>query len=333
MSDNSELNDLILQLQQIQNGLEEQFGISDIYSNSKFYEIMISNELEHTPIAGHSGTRDGKTSNGEFEYKHFKESSSNHSWTFNDYSDETIEKLKGAHSVIFAHIDDMNKNHPIFDWYLQVDGNTCSKYLKRRTETLLKKQPKGKPNARRMINFSANQLENDLQISKIYINPIKEKGRFTEGLNKIIELTNKIERITCIDQILTSNKFWEMLVAKEIGHDVLSEQSGHDAIDKDGKFYEYKVAVDSKWNFQDISDSVLTKYITDEKIILAIVNKHEISVKKIYIADSEITVARLKEKLTERAQKYKKQNKEIRRNSISFSKGDLKKIKAQKIFP
>ena len=43
----------------------------------------------------------------EYEYKHYKELSSNHSWTFNDFSDTTINKLNSELiSVIFAHIDD-----------------------------------------------------------------------------------------------------------------------------------------------------------------------------------------------------------------------------------
>ncbi len=330
---NTELNDLILKLQQTQNELQEQFGITDIYSNSKFYEIMIANELDHTPIAGHSGTRNGKNSDGEFEYKHFKESSSNHSWAFNDYSDTTIEKLKGVKSVVFAHIDDTNRNQPKFDWCLKVDGDLCSKYLKYRTDTLLKIQPKGKPNARRMINFSANQIERDLKISKTFIEQIKEKGRFSAGLAMIIEISNDMEKITGISQILTSNKFWEMLVAMEIGHRVLSEQSGHDAIDKDGRFYEYKVATNPNWNFQDISESVLGKYLTDEKIILAIVDKHLISLKEIHIAESKVVVNRLREKLAEKEIDYKKRHKEIRRISASLSRGDLQKINAQRIFP
>lgn len=333
MSDNSELNDLISQLQQTQNDLQEQFGISDIYSNSKFYEIMIANELRHTPIAGHSGTRNGKTVDGEFEYKHFKESSTNHSWAFNDYSDATIEKLKGAQSVIFAHIDDTDKNQPKFDWYIEVDGNSCSTYLKNKTDNLLLTQPRGKPNARRMINFSANQLENDLKIIKTSVEPIKEQGRFTTGLNKILEISNNLEKTTGISQILTSNKLWELLVAKEIGHNVLSEQSGHDAIDEHGKFYEYKVATNPNWNFQDISESVLNKYLSDEKIVLAIVDKHQISLKEIHVAEPEIVVRRLKEKIEEKNERYKKEGKEIRRLMTSLSKGDLKKINAQKIFP
>ena len=160
------INDLVKVLQEIQTELFKSFGVDDIYSNSKFYELMIANELDHTPLPGHSGTRNGKTEHGEFEYKHFKESSSNHSWTFNDYSDQTIENLKTVEAVVFAHIDDTNKNMPRFDWCYIIDGKTCSDYLKHRTTTLLTKQPKGKPNARRMINFSPSQISIDLRISK-----------------------------------------------------------------------------------------------------------------------------------------------------------------------
>ena len=73
----------------------EHYQVDDIYSNSKIYEILIANQFDHRIIPGHSGSRDAKDLNGnEIEYKHYKESSSNHTWTFNDFSDTTIEKLK-----------------------------------------------------------------------------------------------------------------------------------------------------------------------------------------------------------------------------------------------
>lgn len=306
------------------------FGVIDIYSNSKIYEIMIANELKHTPIAGHSGTRDGKNENGEFEYKHYKEQSSNHSWTFNDYSDNVIEKLKGAESVIFAHIDDTNKTNHKFDWYIEVSGTLCSEYLKKRTESLLKANPKGKPNARKMINFSPKQIIDDLEIQKTYVVPIGDKGTYTKILKELADIVQGIEKNTNISQILTSNKLWELIVSIPLKHQVLSEQSGHDAKDIDGNYYEYKVSVSYAWNFQDISDNVLKKYESDKEIILAVVDKKNITIKEIFIADSKKVIKLLREKLDIKKQKYIKSGKELRRLSISFAKGDLKKVNARK---
>ena len=34
------------------------FGVNDIFSNSKVYEVTIANELNHQLIKGHSGSRD-----------------------------------------------------------------------------------------------------------------------------------------------------------------------------------------------------------------------------------------------------------------------------------
>ncbi|MDI1495602.1 MAG: hypothetical protein K8823_910 [Cenarchaeum symbiont of Oopsacas minuta] len=325
---NHELRKCIIELRKIQETMRTEFGLEDIYSNSKIYEIMIANELGHRPIAGHSGTRNGKTVDGEFEYKHYKESSSNHSWTFNDYSDNVIEKLKDAKSVIFAHIDDSNVNCPMFDWYIEVNGSQCSSYLKYRTEALLERKPKGKVNNRRMINFSPKQLEDDLKISKTYVKHIGTKGKFTRYLSAINEISGKIESITKIGQIQTSNKLWELLTAIPLEHQVLTEQAGHDAKDNYGNLYEYKVAKNTSWNFQDISEKVLIKYRGDKSIILSTVNKERLEVTKIFIADSNKVVVLLKMKLNEKKIKYEKNGKELRRLAVSISKGDLAKVNA-----
>lgn len=315
-------------LRRIQSELYREYGLKDIYSNSKIYEIIIANELHHMPIAGHSGTRNGRTADGEFEYKHFKESSSNHSWTFNDYSDAVIEKLKNVHQVIFAHIDDADRNRPTFDWYLGVDGETCSTYLKGRTEDLLRKQPKGRPNARRMINLSPRQIGRDLNIPRTQVAPIGQRGRFTAHLNEIMRISMDVEAITDISQIQTSNKLWEMLTSIPLGHHVLTEQSGHDAVDASGNYYEYKVAVSHSWQFQDISDRVLAKYENDKAIVLSVVDKTRLTVLKIYVADSKDIVPYLRSKRDEKERRYKAQGKEVRRRQVSLSRGDLRKIPA-----
>ncbi len=319
----------IQRLRDLQIKLKEEFGIIDIYSNSKIYEIIIANELGHTPIAGHSGTRNGKTENGEFEYKHYKERSSNHSWAFNDYSDTVIEGLKGAESVIFAHIDNDDESGQKFDWYIEVQGTICSDYLRQRTEKLLKEKPKGRVNARRMINFSPQQLMKDLKIPKTWITPIFDKGKYTTCIDELNEIVLSIEKNTGIKQILTSNKLWELVVSIPLKHQVLSEQSGHDAIDAVGNYYEYKVSTSHSWNFQDISETVLKKYESDKEIILGVIDKKIIKIHEIYIANSKDVVNLLRCKLVDKEIKYKKNGKELRRLSISLSKGDLKKVNAR----
>src|SRR3989344_8323107 len=297
------LRKLLLELKKIQDFFLEKYGVDDIYSNSKIFEIVIANELNHILIPGHSGSKDAKDENGnEFEYKHFKETSGNHSWTFNDYSDTTIEGLKKIKSAIFAHIDDTSFP-PKLDWFIEVDGRACSDYLKYRTEELLQRKPKGHVNKRKMINFSAVQLETDLKLSKTKVTETNKNGRYYAWLIKIYDIANQIEKITGVTQILTSNKFWELLVSLKLNHQVLSEQAGHDAVDSSGNFYEYKVSKTFSWNFQDISDNVLNKYEKEKAIILAVVHKEKMEVIKIFEAKPHRTVEKLKEKLKDKAER------------------------------
>src|SRR3990167_4004829 len=118
MQNNNDVNGLIKQLKQILGIFIKRFGFRELITNSKIFEVLIADSLDHILIPGHSGSRDAKDkSENEFEYKHYKESSSNHTWTFNDFSDTTIAKLITAKAVIFAHIQDMNTPFPVFDWY------------------------------------------------------------------------------------------------------------------------------------------------------------------------------------------------------------------------
>ena len=91
--------DLILKsidsLLEIQKSFKEKYAVDDIFGNSKVFEIVIANRLNHILIPGHSGSRDVKDLDGNvYEYKHYKESSSNHSWTFNDYSQSIFNKMR-----------------------------------------------------------------------------------------------------------------------------------------------------------------------------------------------------------------------------------------------
>jgi hypothetical protein len=324
------LKKLIREFKKTLDDFSQKHGVHDILTNSKIFEIVIANELDHSLIPGHSGSKDAKNDLGEFEYKHFKESSSNHSWTFNDYTDSTITSLKKIQSVIFAHIDDQ-QFPPILDWYIEVDGETSCNYLDMRTKKLLKEKPKGKVNARKMINLSALQLERDLNLKKTNISSMNKNGKYTDELMDMQKISKQIEKITGISQILTSNKFYEMLVAIILGHQVLSEQSGHDAKDDLGNTYEYKVSKTHSWSFQDISEKVLKKYEKDEEIILAVVDKQNLVVTNIYSAVPQKVVTRLKQKLQEKEIRYARNGKKIRRKQAGLSKGDLIRVGAKKI--
>jgi len=324
------LHKLLLELKEIQDFFLKKYGVNDIYSNSKIFEILIANELNHILIPGHSGSKDAKDESGnEFEYKHFKETSGNHSWTFNDYSETTIEGLRNIKSAVFAHIDDTSFP-PKLDWYIEVDGKACSDYLKYRTEELLQRKPKGHVNKRKMINFSAVQLETDLKLSKTKVRDINKNGLYYNWLIKIYEIANQIEKITGVTQILTSNKFWELLVSLKLNHQVLSEQAGHDAIDDAGNFYEYKVSKTFSWNFQDISENVLNKYEKEKAVILAVVDKEKMEVVKIFEVNPHKAVEKLREKLKDKAERYSQRG-GLRRLQVSLSHGDLEDINAAEI--
>jgi len=306
-------------LKKLQDRFLEKYGVNDIFSNSKIFEIIIANELKHTLIPGHSGSRDAKDKDGgEVEYKHFKERSSNHSWTFNDYSESTIEKLSSASFVIFAHINDTN-NFYEFDWYYKVTGRDMSNYLK---DAILSIR-----NNRKMINVGPSQIENKLNIEKTFIVENVLNGEYSKDLNEIYENIKKLEEITFVENILTSNKIWEVLTSIHLNHNVNSEQGGrlgaHDAYDEYGNQYEYKIAKTTNWNFQDISDAVLSKYKNLNGFILANKKIDTISISKIYIVNIDL-LKRVKEKLNEKKIKFTKMGKELRRKSISITLNDIK---------
>ena len=127
--------------------------------------------------------------------------------------------------------------------------------------------------------------------------------------------------------MITSNKIWEVVVAAQLGHKVNGEQGGragaHDASDPDGKWYEYKVAKATTWNFQDISDAVLLKYYETAEIICATVDKTNFLVQKIYSITPELLVPVLRTLRDAKSAKLEKEGKEMRRNQISLSKKAL----------
>ena len=95
--------------------------------------------------------------------------------------------------------------------------------------------------------------------------------------------------------------------------------------------FEYKVSKTCSWNFQDISDNVLNKYLNDTLIILAVVDKTNLSVKEIYAAEPKYVVPILSEKLASKIKNCESKGKKIRRLQVSLCKTDLKKINAKQI--
>ena len=285
-------------------------GIEDVYTNSKIYEVLISEQFDHKIINGHAKTLDAVDMDGNlYEYKHFKMSSSNHTWTFNDFTDATIEKLYDVKAVYFAIINDNSIIHEVKEVYI-VQGAEVAKYLENRTKNIL--------NHRKMINISRNQIVNNMRYNVIKPNQVK----VSNVLRDAFIVANEIELITGIRGILTSNKLWELLVSGELGHRINPEQRKHDAYDQQGRTYEYKVTKKYAWKFQDISENVLESYMQDEKIVLAVVDKKEFVVENVYICDPKAIVTILKNKLS----LLFVQREDVRRLEATINIGDVRNM-------
>ena len=285
-------------------------GIEDVYTNSKIYEVLMSEQFGHEIINGHAKTLDAIDMEGNlYEYKHFKLSSSNHTWTFNDFTDATIEKLYDVKEVYFAIINDTPVIYEVKEVYV-VQGAEVAKYLENSTMNI--------SNHRKMINISRNQIVNNMRYSVIKPNPVN----VSNILRDVFTVANEIELITGIRGILTSNKLWELLVSGELGHRINPEQRKHDACDQQGRTYEYKVTKKYSWKFQDISENVLESYMQDEKIILAVVDKKEFIVENVYICDPKAIVTILRNKLS----LLFEHREEVRRLEATINIGDVRNM-------
>ena len=323
--DKAKFYHLLEEMRRIQKLFYQKFNIDDLWSNSKFTEVIIANSLNHKMIPGHSGSRDAQDYLGNiYEYKHYKKNSSNHSWTFNDFSETTIEKLKQTKSVIFAHLND-DEFPPYFDKYIEGSGFQISQYLTRETKKIL--------NKRKMINLSAKQLsERENLLWKQVEKNSFESGPYKKELNEIFTFAESLERLTNVKNLLTSNKIWEQIVAIELDHNINSEQGGragaHDAFDQNNNEFEYKVYSGNSWGFQDISDEVLRKYEQIDAFILATVDKKKITVNKIFKVKPKLAIPILRRK---RDLRIKNSNKPLRRFQESLTMRDLNEINAEKL--
>jgi hypothetical protein len=160
-------------------------------------------------------------------------------------------------------------------------------------------------------------------------------GKYAPELKKIFLSVKGLEEALGLKNLLTSSKLWELVVAERLGHFVNSEQGGragaHDAYDAEGRPYEYKVDQSVGWSFQDISDSVLEKYLNLEAFILAVVDKPNFRVEKIFRVDTKPLIDVIRAKRDEKARTYKLRQKEVRREQVSVGVRELNLVKAQRI--
>ena len=193
----SELEYHLNELKELQYSFQKDFEVFDIYSNSKIFEILIADNLNHKLIPGHSGSSDAlNVQNNEVEYKHYKETSSNHTWTFNDFSEKTIFKLNDKiDTVYFSHIDD-TVFPPKFDWYYPVIGKVISDFLREHTPKI--------QNKRKMINVSRKNIEERMHVQRHLTQ--STQGIYTRELDRIIKTISKIENKSDVKNLLTSNK-------------------------------------------------------------------------------------------------------------------------------
>ena len=209
----------------------------------------------------------------------------------------------------FAIIDDNPVIHEVKEVYI-VEGIQVAKYLKDTTVNI--------SNHRKMINISRHQIINNMEYT--IIKP--KQVNISNALQEVFTVANKIELITGIRGILTSNKLWELLVSGKLGHRINPEQRKHDAYDQQGRTYEYKVTKKYSWKFQDISENVLESYIQDEKIILAVVDKKEFIIENVYVCDPQAIVRILRDKLS----LLFEQREEVRRLEATINIGDVRNM-------
>lgn len=327
----------ISKMKKAQDEIYSAHGVNDIFTSSKIFEILIASALGHDLVPGQAGTADAtdpETHKKQFEYKHYKELSSNHSWTFNDFSDSVIAKIDSRiDSVFYCHVDD-RKFPPFLDWYFELTGPETAEYLSAKTPFIT--------NSRKMINISQKQiLEFFAKTPHVRRREIKKdskqmfNGKYCQELESIFNSVNELESALELKNLLTSSKLWELVVAEKLGHHVNSEQGGragaHDAHDDRGNWYEYKVDIGVGWSFQDISDAVLNKYSNLEAFILAVVDKPNFEVKEIYRVETKALISIIRDKRDSKAADYKQRGKEVRRSQVTFGKRELDLSNAQRI--
>lgn len=309
------IDSIFEELKKIQDELGSITGEYNIYSSSKIYEIIIANMFGHNIVTGAHGA-DAQSYNDFYEYKHYKESSSNHTWTFNDYSQDTLEKLKSK-TVFFVHIEDVKYDNPFnyIDWYYKVNGDAIAEYISN--------WAKKSDNQRKMVNISALQLERNCKADKIYPTNDCSNGHYSAYIKRIFECINYLEKMTKTTNLLTSNKLWELFLANKLGHRINSKQGGtggkHDAEDFNNRKFEYKISQTTSWVFEDISDAVIDNMRLLDGIYVATVDKRYFTARRIFLLDTKKTMDFLARKRDAMINKKKKENKPIKRLNVTLS--------------
>lgn len=309
------IDSIFEELKKIQDELGSITGEYNIYSSSKIYEIIIANMFGHNIVTGAHGA-DAQSYTDFYEYKHYKESSSNHTWTFNDYSQDTLEKLKSK-TVFFVHIEDVKYDNPFnyIDWYYKVNGDVIAEYISN--------WAKKSDNQRKMVNISALQLERNCNADKIYPTNDCSNGHYSAYIKRIFECINYLEKMTNTTNLLTSNKLWELFLANKLGHRINSKQGGtggkHDAEDFNNRKFEYKISQTTSWVFEDISDAVIDNMRLLDGIYVATVDKRYFTARRIFLLDTKKTMDFLAKKRDAMINKKKKENKPIKRLNVTLS--------------
>lgn len=289
-------------------------GEYDIYTNSKVYEIVIANYLDYNTIKGHSKSFDAEKDGNFAEIKHYKKSSKNHTWTFNDYSNETLAHLE-TEDVFFCFIDDESEDLAnSFKWFYKVSGLDVADYIRTKSEHLT--------NTRSMINISPKQVETFLHGKKALCCPVYS-GKYMKYLIDIYETVSELEQVSETYNLLTSNKLWELVLATELGHTVNCDQGGstglYDAF-KDNLKYEYKISARSNaWTFEDLSENVLNRLRSMHRIVVSRIDKSNFTVLGYFYLDPEKTCKYLQSILTKKIEEKKQKGKKLKRNNVHLT--------------
>ena len=305
---------LFERLKKIADNFGDITGEYDIYTNSKVYEIVIANYFNFNLIKGHSKSYDAEKDNHFVELKHYKKSSKNHTWTFNDYSDKTLANLE-TEDVYFCFInDDGDDLANTIKWYYKVSGVDVANYIRAKSVRLT--------NNRSMINISPKQLETYFNAEKSLCCPVYS-GKYMKYLKDINKTVLELERISGTYNLLTSNKLWELVLATELGHIINCEQGGSkglcDAF-KDNLKYEYKISARSNsWTFEDSSENVLGRLRSMHRIVISKIDKRKFDVLYYYFLDPQKTCNYLQDELTKKIEEKKRKGEKLNRKNVSLS--------------
>lgn len=292
----------------------------DIYTNSKVYEIVIANYFNLNLIKGHSKSYDAEKDGHFMELKHYKKSSKNHTWTFNDYTDKTLANLE-TEDVYFCFINDENSDDlaNTIKWYYKVSGVDIANYIRAKSAQL--------KNNRSMINISPKQLETYFCAKKTLCVPVYS-GKYMKYLIDINQTVSELEKVSGTYNLLTSNKLWELVLATELGHIINCKQGGtkgrFDA-SKDDLMFEYKIsAKGNSWTFEDSSENVLNRLRSMYRIVIARINKREFKVSYYYFLDPQKTCNYLQEELTKKIEEKKRKGEKLNRKNVYLSLSQAK---------